>query len=676
MIRTLLGSFIFLVISSFGTAADTSIDVMPLPQQYQLNGFRLPIDKTFTVHYSQISSPRLNRATARLIAAWQTRSAITFKVTDAPRAKAALVIECDALSSDIPAVTTDESYKLEINSKQAILHANNEVGVMRGLATIQQLLTKDTKGWFMPGLVITDSPRFSWRGLLIDVGRHFMPVEVIHRNLDAMALVKLNVLHFHLTEDQGFRLEIKRHPELTELGSDGKYYTQEQMKELISYAADRGIRVVPEFDLPAHSVSWLVSHPELSSGTEPVLLNRHWPSLDPVFDPTNEAVYTFLNDVFAEVTTLFPDPYFHIGGDENNGVQWSKNASIKAFIRAHGLKDNAGLQTYFNQRVGKLLLAYNKRMIGWDEILNPELPRNDVIETYRGEAGIGKATAGGYDVIRAHGYYIDLLQSAAYHYVVDPSPAAAHAQIGHVLGGEATMWGEFVSDQTIDSRIWPRTAAIAERFWSQQSVVDINDMYRRLEIIDFRLDEAGTIQKKYVKQALMRLLGSDRSESPLEVLENFIDACEPCKGYGKRPGITSITPLNSLADVTRPDGKIQRHFSTKVDYYLNRKMYDEASSYSIMIYLLKWKGSASLVLKLANTAPALVDAAPLAYQLNDVASLGIEAINYIKHKQVAPTIWKAKAVRRLKLDSELHGAVQLAIIPSVEKLVNEVQVEK
>jgi hexosaminidase len=674
MIRKLLVSYLFFVTYALSNAADASIDVMPLPQHFEFNGFRLPIGKTLTVHYTQISSERLRLASNRLLTAWQPRLTQELKLIEVPDNKSELLIDCGALSSNIPEVQQDESYKIEINSKQAVLHATNEVGVLRGLSTLQQLLANDVQGWYLPGIVITDSPRFAWRGLLIDTGRHFMPVEVIHRNLDAMALVKLNVLHFHLTEDQGFRIEVKRHPELTGLGSDGKYYTQDQIKEIVSYAADRGIRVVPELDMPAHSVSWLVSHPELSSGPDPVLLERHWGGFDPVFDPTNEAVYSFINDVFSEVTALFPDPYFHIGGDENNGVQWSKSVSIKTFIQEHGLKNNAGLQTYFNQRVGKILEGYNKKMIGWDEILNPNLPRGNVIETWRGEEGIGQATRQGYDVIRAHDYYIDYFYTAEKHYKVDPEPDASLGRSGHVLGGEATAWSEFMSDQNIDSRIWPRTAAIAERFWSKGSVRDIQDMYRRLEIIDIRLDECGTIQNKFVRPALLHLLGSDRSTAPLDILENFFNACEPV--YGKRTAINSMTPLNGISDIARPDGKVQRHFSSKVNDYINSSSYGGPSSYSIMLYLLKWKGSASLVLKLANTSPALADAAPLAYQLNDASSLGLDAINYIKRSQPASATWKAKALKRLKLDSEIHGSVQLAIIGSISKLVNAVTIEK
>ena len=675
MIRNLLGLLIVSLTCALSAHAESALDIMPMPQHVEANGFRLPVGKSLTVYYSNVSSTRLQQATERVALAWQTRMSGEMKLADATEPKALLVITCDALSPDIPAVSTDESYSLDINAKRAVLHAANEIGVLRGLSTIQQLLSNDKQGWFIPGLTIKDAPRFSWRGLLIDSGRHFMPVGVIYRNLDAMALVKLNVLHFHLTEDQGFRIEIKRHPELTAQGSDGKFYTQQQIKEIVAYAANRGIRVVPELDMPAHTVSWLVSHPEFTTGSEPVVLERRWGGFNPVFDPTNESVYTFVNEVLDEVTALFPDPFFHVGGDENNGVQWTKSESIQAFIKEHGLKNNSGLQTYFNQRLGKILDHYNKRMIGWDEILNPELPHQDVIEAWRGEPDISKATKEGYDVIRAHNYYIDLQRTTVTHYLTDPEPQGSVGNPGHVLGGEATMWGEFVNEQTIDSRIWPRTAAIAERFWSERSIKDVDDMYRRLDYIDLRLDEVGTQHKKYVRQLLEHLIGSDHSKSPLEVLENFVDACEPLPGL-PRKGITSVTPLNTFPDVVRADGKIQRHFSYKVGSFLNSKTFNEASGYSITLYLLKWKSSASLVLKIAKTSPALADAATLAYQLNDAAAVGLEAINYIKHGQAATDAWKQMALKRLKLDSEVRNNVKLAIIPSVENLVNTVKIQK
>jgi hexosaminidase len=274
-----------------------------------------------------------------MVEGWSHRTGISFRAEGGP---GSLVITCQKTSPEIPSLGEDESYVLDVAPGGARLNSNTVIGALRGLATLTQLLQRDARGWFIPAVTVHDQPRFPWRGLLIDVCRHWEPIEVIERNLDGMALVKLNVLHLHLTEDQGFRIESRTHPELQSEGSDGQFFTQTQIREIITYAAQRGIRVVPEFDLPGHSTSWVVSHPELSSLPGPFRIERHWGVFDPVLDPTNEAVYALLEDFLGEMAALFPDPFIHIGGDENNHKEWNANPRIQAFIRDHHLGDDAG----------------------------------------------------------------------------------------------------------------------------------------------------------------------------------------------------------------------------------------------------------------------------------------------------------------------------------------------
>ena len=219
---------------------------------------------------------------------------------------------------------------------------------------------------------------------MIDVGRHFIPLDVFKRNMDGMAAVKLNVFHWHLSENQGFRIESKKFPKLQEMGSDGLYYTQAEVRDLIAYARERGIRVVPEFDMPGHTTAWFVGYPELASGPGPYQIERQWGVFDPAMDPTEEETYKFLDKFIGEMAGLFPDQFFHIGGDEVNGKEWDANPKIQAFMRAHGLKDNDELQAYFNQRVQKIVAKHGKTMLGWDEILRPDLPKSIVIQSWRG----------------------------------------------------------------------------------------------------------------------------------------------------------------------------------------------------------------------------------------------------------------------------------------------------
>lgn len=218
-----------------------------------------------------------------------------------------------------------------IDSKGIELTAANPLGIMHGLETLLQLVESGPQGWVFPDVRIDDTPRFPWRGLMIDVSRHFMPLDVIERNIDGMAAVKLNILHLHLSDDEGFRVESRRCPKLIGLASDGLFYTQEQVRALIAYARDRGVRVVPEFDVPGHAVSWLVAYPGLSSGPPPQgLVRSQHDDLRPPFDPTQETPYELLDTVFGEMEQLFPDRYFHIGGDEVDGKYWDKDARVQA----------------------------------------------------------------------------------------------------------------------------------------------------------------------------------------------------------------------------------------------------------------------------------------------------------------------------------------------------------
>ena len=269
-----------------------------------------------------------------------------------------------------------------------------------------------------------------------------------------------------------FRIESKVFPQLQEKGSNGLYYTQKQIAEVIEYARDRGIRVVPEFDMPCHTTSWFVGYPQLASGPGPYQIQTRWGIFDYAMDPTRESTFEFLDRFLGEMTAMFPDAYFHIGGDECNGKEWDANPRIQAYMKEHGLKDDAALQSTFTERVQKLVVAHHKIPEGWDEILQPDTARDVVIQSWSGQKGLATAVRQGNRALLSNGYYIDLNQSAAYHYSNDPlggdGASLTAEEKARVLGGEATMWSEFVTPENIDSRIWPRTAAIAERLWSPQ----------------------------------------------------------------------------------------------------------------------------------------------------------------------------------------------------------------
>src|SRR6266850_3224184 len=534
------------------------LTLMPVPASVQMQAGRLPITSSFKVMVKSYADDRLRGGIARMLRRLAGRTVLSLAAGPATDESAAtLVIQCERAGEAVPSLNENESYSLEVTEKQARLAAPTVVGALRGLETFLQLLQGDRDGYFLPGIRIQDQPRFAWRGLLIDVGRHYEPMEVLKRNLDGMAAVKLNVLHWHLTEDQGFRVESKKFPKLHQMGSDSLYYSQEQVREIIDYARERGIRVVPEFDIPGHSTSWLVGHPELGSAPGPYTIERGAGIFEPALDPTREPVYKFLDTFFGEMAALFPDAYIHIGGDENQGKQWDRNPQIQAFMKDKGIKDNHGIQDYFNQRILKILQKHGKKMIGWEEVLQPELPRDVVIHSWRGPASLAEAAKKGYDGILSAGYYIDLIFPASDHYRADPIPADSTLtpeEAKQVLGGEATMWGEWVSPETIDSRIWPRTAAIAERLWSPRTVTDVDDMYRRLAVISRQLEELGlTHERNYL--VILRRLANSENIGPLRTLVSVVEPVKEYRRYQMRPQ-TMLSPLTGLVDAARPDSEV------------------------------------------------------------------------------------------------------------------------
>src|SRR5262249_19528097 len=451
----------------------------------------VPLKNRFTIAVTAVQDARLIAACDRVGARLSRHTGLECSTrAQSDSGSADLVVRCGSQVPQFPVLKQDESYSLEVSDRQAVLSAHTTDGAMRGLETFYQLIEADHDGYFLPAVTVHDKPRFPWRGLMIDSGRHFMPVSVIKRQLDGMAAVKLNVLHFHLTEDQGFRIESRKFPKLHEMGSDGLYYTQDEIRDIIAYAADRGIRVVPEFDMPGHSTSWFVGYPSLATLPEPYKIERTWGIMDPAFDPTNEAVYKFIDEFLGEMAALFPDPYLHIGGDESNGEHWSKNPKIQSFMKEKGIKDNVSLQRYFTERVAAIVTKHGKKMIGWDEILSSGLPEGIVVQSWRGQESLAEAAKQGVAGILSSGYYLDHMLSAAQHYAVDPLAADAALtpdQAANILGGEACMWTEYVSEETVDSRIWPRLAAIAERFWSPRSITDVDDVYRRLDLVSLEL---------------------------------------------------------------------------------------------------------------------------------------------------------------------------------------------
>jgi hexosaminidase len=682
--------------------------LMPVPASLRFNSGRLAVTPSFTIAVKGHSDARLLAAIDRMARRLEARTGLTFARGVASDAAAAtLVIQCQGPGKNIPAIDEDESYSLEATGAQATLNAPTAVGAIRGLETFLQLLGGDKDGFFIPAVSIQDKPRFPWRGLMIDIGRHWQPMEVIKRNLDGMAAVKLNVLHLHITEDQGFRVESKKHPELHQMGSDGNFYTQAEMREIIEYARMRGIRVVPEFDMPGHTTSWFVSHPELASKPGPYQIERKWGIFDPVMDPSNEQLYKLLDDFLGEMAALFPDPYLHIGGDEVKGDDWKNSPKIQAFIQEKGLKDNHGFQAYFNQRLSKIVTKYGKKVIGWDEILHPDLPNDIVVQSWRGPQSLADAAKKGYQGILSNGYYIDLMQPTWQHYLNDPIPentALTPEQQKLILGGEATMWSEWTSPETIDSRIWPRTAAIAERFWSPREVKDLDDMYRRLSVVSVGLEDVGLLHKKNPEAMLRRWVGADAAGNDkarsaiIAAIKPLVAVVEPVKGYrrGSLQKGTQFTPLSRLVDIAQADSEPARVLVKAVDSYLQPSASASAtatlsgqleglkkSAVQMNRHIFLYEPSSKKIEsrpegdQTAEVDPKLgmrsrlinEEAAPLAKDLEDAIDIGLEAFKRLQSKEAQNVEWRDAKLARLMEAAKPKAAVELMIVPPVMELV-------
>jgi len=659
-----------------------ALDLMPMPAKIQVGSGSLKIDAAFNLAFSGFYEARLDRAAKRFLGQLQLQTGIVLTGPAPKENKATLGVTTDHESKPVQELGEDESYTLDVSPSGAKLHAANPLGVLRGLQTFLQLVTITPDSFGVPVVSIQDQPRFPWRGLMIDSARHFMPIAVLERNLDGMEAVKLNVFHWHLSENQGFRAESQKYPKLHELGSDGLYYTQEEIRGLISYGRDRGIRVVPEFDMPGHSTAWFVAYPELASGSGPYQIERKWGVFDPAMDPTSEKTYKFLNEFIAEMAKLFPDAFFHIGGDEVNGREWDANAGIQAYMKDHGIKGNADLQAYFSQRVQELVVKRGKTPIGWDEILVPGVPKNIVIQSWRGADSLAAAAKQGYRGILSSGYYVDLGWSAARHYAADPLAGAAAELTPEeqklVLGGEACMWSEYVNAENMDSRIWPRTAAIAERFWSPADVRDPVSMYARLTRMSQRLEWTGLTHRTYQHRMVERMAGTAAPEE-IAALQSVVEALEPVKDYtreniGAEP--TSQTPLNRVTDAASPESEVSRLFSGKVDGYIASSCKDAAKTSELRAQLREWAGNDARLRPLAERSFLVKEANPASSALSQASEAALASFDtIILGVPLSPESSKQQLDGLKALELQAHKA-QLTIpeLPAFQKLIETVAV--
>ncbi|MDM7997521.1 MAG: family 20 glycosylhydrolase [Acidobacteriota bacterium] len=667
-----LGLLLSFLPLDLGGQAQSSLSLLPIPKSLVRLEGSFTLDASLRVRLTGHKDLLVTTAVIRTLQRLERKTGIPFPpstLTDSN--SAAFEIHCDKAGEPTPSIRADESYRLEITDQGARLEAPSPAGVLRGLETFLQLVDLNGRSFILPAVRIEDAPRFCWRGLHLDVSRHWIPADGIKRNLDAMAAVKMNVFHWHLSDDQGFRMESRVFPKLHLLGSDGNYYTQAEVRDIIAYARDRGIRVIPEFDMPGHATAILVAYPELASAPGPYAIERYWGVFAPTLDPTSKKLYEFLDAFIAEMAGIFPDDYFHIGGDEVNPKQWNANPRIQAFKARNGLKDNAALQAYFNRQLQKILSRHGRKMIGWDEVLHPDLPQSVVVQSWRGHSHLAKAVRQGHTGMLSHGYYLDAMRPASFHYAIDPLDkevaALSDEEKSRVLGGEACMWAEFVTQDNVESRIWPRTAAIAERLWSPRDIRDTRDMYRRLDAVSSELETFGLMHR--IRPAkMLRRMAADEHIEPLQIFAAILTPTSLSVRRKIQP-YSSLVPLNRMVDAVQPESDAARRLAELVENALADSSGTPDSFRPVRKHLSRLQDNAQELHPILDRSYLLKELIPVSDIVTRLCAKGLEALTYLETKQRPAEEWKEETAGLLEQAGKPQAEMMIAITPSIQRLI-------
>lgn len=590
------------------------ISLIPLPVEMNLDGPGFSIKPSTRLVYNDTELEVISGIATEL---WKSYLGFGLQTEYAKTAPANAVVF--RLNDVYDETIGEEGYRIDSNRDGLVVTANKPAGILYGSQTIYQLLSTHAHGR-LPGLQITDYPRFGYRGLHLDVSRHFFPIEFIYKLIDQMAQHKLNVFHWHLIDDQGWRLEIKKYPKLTEVGAwrvdmshlhwdarpltndrenatYGGYYTQDEVRELVAYAAERNITIMPEIELPAHVMSALAAYPELSCTGENLGVppGGIWP-ITHIYCAGNEATFEFLENVLLEVMELFPSEFIHIGGDEADKTNWRSCPRCQARIRNEGLKDEEELQSYFITRMEKFLNAHGRRLMGWDEILEGGLAPNATVMSWRGEAGGIEAAQMGHNVVMTPGShcYFDHYQgdpdiepiafggftSLARVYSYEPIPAELTPEEGKlVLGAQANVWTEFMPESRhVEYMIFPRLAALSEVVWSPAGHRNWGDFSRRMQ----------TQYKRYAKQDINYSLSAFQVRAVPDVnLENkslrialetevynpeiryYTDGSNPTSRSSLYTGPFEIDRTTTVKAVVVADGRSMEQVMTR-EYFLHK----------------------------------------------------------------------------------------------------------
>lgn len=644
--------------------------LMPVPKAVATQPGGLPLANGFTATVSGCPQPFIGRALAR----FQADIARLRGPGDPRAAGPGLSIRCRSPEQAPAAPAAQEAYRLKVDAAGVDIDADGPLGALRALATLRQLVGAGADPAVVPFVRIDDAPRFPWRGVMIDTARHFMALPTLERQVDAMERVKLNVLHLHLSDNEGFRVESRLYPKL-QAAQHGEFYTQAEIRSLVAYAAARGVRIVPEFDMPAHTGAIVAAYPEFAARTDPT---APFAAFDHALNPASEATYGFLEKLLGEMAALFPDRDFHVGGDEVSDAAWAHEPQVAAFMAAHGLKSRVEMEAYFHTRVRAILRRHGKTAVGWDEIAATPIPHDVIVQAWRNSNAVGVAVAGGHPTIVSAGYYLDQLMPADSHYAVDPfdlqadglsaeevaqlqkaSPLAGGAakplelrpmppltpdQEKLVLGGEMALWSELVSDEMLDARLWPRAAALAERFWSPREVRDPQSLRRRLPVVEAELEIQGL-----EAQAGRARMAARLAPGAPDVVATFLQAVAPSRYATHNHTLRALLAgqrnpppqrLTALADAAPVDGVAALRFDADARRLVAG---DRSAASALRAQLQIWADNAPRFAAVAKGRPDLEAGLPANADAANLAALGLEALDAIERGQAMGAEAQARA---------------------------------
>ncbi|MDI9876652.1 beta-N-acetylhexosaminidase [Flectobacillus rivi] len=543
-----LVKFLALVLWSSPLVFSQQIIPEPVAQQKALGEFVLTADTRIHIPKGNAEVRKIAEFLAMTLA---IPTGVKLPVLETPKIGKHINFKLE--STPFKVVGQEEGYSLDITPKHIDIKAQTPAGLFYGVQSLIQLFPKQVEGkkyqrmvWKIPSSSVIDYPRYAWRGIMLDVSRHFFPKEYIKSFIDQLARYKFNTFHWHLTDDQGWRIEIKSYPKLTSVGAwrvprvgnwwerelpqegekptYGGFYTQEDIKEIVAYAQSKYIQILPEIDVPGHSLAILTAYPELScAGGNKFQVNAGWKFYRDVENslcPSNEKVYEFLDKVFGEVTELFPHPYIHIGGDECYKGYWEKSAECQALMKREGLKNTVELQSYFVKRVEKILSSKGKKLIGWDEILEGGLAPEATVMSWRGDKGGIEAAKQNHAVVMTPNTfaYLDLYQGEptaepmTYDllrlkrvYNFEPTPASVSSSL--ILGGQGNLWTESIpNSRHVEYMMYPRAWALSEVLWSKKEKRNWDYFITKMENQFLRMDEASISYSRSVYDPLVRTM--------------------------------------------------------------------------------------------------------------------------------------------------------------------------